>query len=150
MSVKKYVVTLSQDEREQVERVARSYKASSRERLHARILLRADSAVGDKDTEIAAALHTCSMTVSRVRQHCFEEGWRAAVYRRPQTRRKARVLDGSAEAHLIALACSAPPEGHQRWSLVLLKERLIELEVVDTVSHETIRQTLKKTHSSHG
>jgi len=153
MRTQKYAVKLTAEARSAVERLARSYKRSARERLHARILLRADDAAeggGATDAAIATELRTCVATAGRVRRHCVKEGWQAAVFRRPQAHRKARVLDGAGEAQLIALACGAPPEGYKRWSLRLLRERLIELQIVDTVSSETVRQTLKKTRSSHG
>ena len=149
MRAKKYTVALSGEDRLAVEKVARSYRRSERERLHARILLQA-AADDATDAEVAAELHTCVATVGRVRRHCAEEGWKAAVYRRPQGHRKARVLDGAGEAHLIAIACGAPPDGHKRWSLVLLKERLIEMRITDSISTETVRQTLKKTHLNLG
>ena len=148
MRSKKYPVRLDAESRLAVERIARSYRRSERERQHARILLRV--AEGETDAAIAAAVGSCVATVGRVRRHCAEEGWKAAVFRRPQAHRKARALDGAGEAQLIALACGAPPEGHKRWSLVLLKERLLELHVVDSISPETVRQTLKKTRSSRG
>lgn len=148
MSAKRFPVELSAEVRPAVERVARSHRRSARERQHARILLR--SADGATDEAIAVELRTCVATVRRVRQHCGEEGWKAAVFRRPQARHKPRVLDGAGEAQLVALACGAPPDGQQRWSLVLLQQRLIELHVVDAISKETVRQTLKKTHSSRG
>lgn len=153
MRAREYVVALSEDERARVERVARSHRRSARERLHARIVLRADSAAeggARPDAGIAEELHSCVNTVGRVRRRCAQAGWKAAVYRQAQAHRKARVLDGAGEAHLIAVACGDPPEGHKRWSLMLLKQRLIELHIVDTISHETVRRTLKKTSSSLG
>lgn len=146
-------MTLCQEDRLSVEQVARSHRRSARERLHARIVLRADSAGeggGATDAVIARELRTCVNTVGRVRRGCAEQGWKAAVYRRAQAHRKARVLDGEAEAHLIALACGEPPEGHKRWSLMLLRQRVIELHLVDAISHETVRRTLQKTRSSPG
>lgn len=148
MRSKKYPVELTADERLAVERVGRSGRRSARERLHARILLR--TAGGERDAAIAQVLRTSVATVGRVRQRCTEAGWKAAVFRRPQAHHKVRKLDGAGEAQLIALACGAPPEGYRRWSLALLQKRLIELQIVDTISDETVRQTLKKTHSSHG
>lgn len=148
MRAKQYAVGLMAEERSAVERVSRSYRRSERERRHARILLRTEE--GSTDAAIAEALRTCVATVGRVRQRCAEGGWRAAVYRRPPARHKARKLDGAGEARLIALACGAPPEGYKRWSLTLLQQRLIELHVVDIFSDETVRQTLKKTRSSRG
>ncbi len=99
---------------------------------------------------IADALEVHPATVARVRQQYVTAGLEAALHRKAPDRLYQRKLDGDQEAHLIALACSAPPEGRQRWTLQLLAERLVALEVVDTVSHETVRQTLKQTSSSRG
>ena len=147
MPAKKYVVTLCDQQRQELERIAASNKRSLRERTRARILLLADTARpegGLKDTDISQAVHTCVLTVGRVRRRFYEEGQEAAFKHKPQQNRKQRLLDGEAEAHLIALTCSTPPEGHKRWSLHLLQDRLIQERIVDTVSHETVRQTLKK------
>jgi hypothetical protein len=88
--------------------------------------------------------------VARVRARYIAAGLEAAVYRKPPARQYRRRLDGEQEAHLVALTCSAPPEGHRRWTLRLLADRLVELEVVESVSYETVRQVLKQTGSSHG
>jgi hypothetical protein len=89
-------------------------------------------------------------TVARIRQRDVVAGLEAAVYRKPPARSYRRRLDGEQEAHLVALTCSAPPEGHQRWTLRLLADRLVELQVVESVSYETVRQALKQTSSSRG
>jgi transposase len=99
--------------------------------------------------KVAQAVEVSQPTVSRVRKQYFEEGLQAALNRRPPKREYHRKLDGEQEARLIALACSEPPEGHSRWSLRLLADKLVELEVVDDVSYQTVRRTLKKTNSSH-
>ncbi len=128
-------------------------KRPLRERTRARILLLADTAAPEgahKDTDISKTLHTCTLTVGRIRRRFCQEGQEAAFKHKPQQNRKQRVLDGEAEAHLIALTCSTPPQGHKRWSLHLLQNRLIEERIVDTVSHETVRQTLKKTNLNPG
>jgi transposase len=127
--------------------VARSYKNSQRERTRARILLLADAAPeggGCKDEVICDKARTSASTVVRVRQRFAQEGLEAALSHKPQEKRKARKLDGAGEAHLIALVCSTPPAGHQQWGLHLLKEKLIEMQVVETISHEAVRTTLKK------
>ena len=153
MPAKKYVVTLSDQQRQELERIAASNKRSLRERTRARILLLADTAGpegGRKDTDISKTVHSCVLTVGRIRRRFCQEGQEAAFKHKPQQNRKRRILDGEAEAHLIALTCSTPPEGHKRWSLHLLQNRLIEERIVDTVSHETVRQTLKKTSLNPG
>ncbi len=153
MPAKKYVVTLCDQQRQDLERVATANKRSLRERTRARILLLADTAGpdgGHKDTDISKTVHTCVLTVGRIRRRFCQDGQEPAFKHKQQHNRKRRVLDGEAEAHLIALTCSTPPEGHKRWSLHLLQDRLIEQRIVDTVSHETVRQTLKKTNSNPG
>lgn len=98
----------------------------------------------DKDAAIAAQVKVCLPTVNRVRQRFVERGLQPSLRRKEQEHRKERLLDGAGEAHLIALVCSAPPDGHKRWGLHLLKDTLIEQQVVNTISHEAVRQTLKK------
>jgi len=103
------------------------------------------------DDRIADAVEVSTDTVGRVRQRFVEDGLDAALARKPQARpSRERKLDGRAEARLIALACSAPPDGRKRWTLTLLADRLVELDVVDAVGRETVRQTLQKTPSSRG
>jgi len=153
MPAKQFVVALSEEQRQKVEIVARSYKHSQRERTRARILLLADTQReegGLGDAVICEQLKVCNATVGQVRRRCVQEGVDAAVYHRRQAKRKARLLDGRAEAFLIATVCGAPPEGQKRWTLHLLAERLIQYGYVDALSHETVRQTLKKTNSSRG
>ena len=149
----KYVVTLTDEERGALRKLVSSGRAAARRLTHARILLQADSGPGGpgaSDGGIAAALGVGHATVERVRQRFVEEGLEAALERRPSRRDYRRKLDGRAEARLIALACSQPPAGRSRWTLRLLADRLVVLEVVDAVSHECVRQTLKKTSSSLG
>ena len=153
MSAKKYRVSLAEAERDELTRWSKSQRHSERERKRARILLLADEAKeggADKDADIAAQVKVSSPTVNRVRQRFVERGLEPSLRRKEQERRKARLLDGAGEAHLIALVCGAPPDGHKRWGLHLLKDTLIEQRVVDTISHEAVRQTLKKMHSSPG
>ncbi len=153
MSAKKYRVALTEAEREELTRWSKSQHHSERERKRARILLLADEA-GEggaaTDAAIAAQVRVCLPTVNRVRQRFVERGLQPSLRRKEQEHRKERLLDGAGEAHLIALVCGAPPDGHKRWGLHLLKDTLIEQRVVDTISHEAVRQTLKKMHSSPG
>jgi transposase len=128
-------------------------KAAARTLTHARILLKADEgAAGPRltDDEIADVLEVNRSTVERVRIRCVEDGFEAALRPRPSRQVPPRKLDGAQEAHLVALACSPAPKGRKRWSLRLLADTLVELEIVDDISHETVRQTLKKTRSSRG
>jgi transposase len=146
---KKYLVTLTPDERERLTCMISAGKASALSLIRARILLKADQSEGGpawEDARIAEALDVGPRTVERVRQRFVERGLDAALARKPQDRPSVRrKLDGRAEARLIALACSAPPEGRVVWTLKLLAGRLVELEVVESVSYETVRQVLKKT-----
>ena len=103
-----------------------------------------------KDEEIARSLQIGNATVERVRRRCVEEGVEAALGRKEQLRRRQKKLDGLGEAHLIALACGEPPEGRAGWMLQLLADRLVECEIVESISTETVRQTLKKTNSNLG
>lgn len=150
--MKKYRVTLTAAERDELERLLARGKADVRKLKHAQVLLKADQAAGGPawtDERIVAALDVGVATVQRLRQRFVEKGLQAALspYRGGK-RVYERKLDGEQEAKLIALACSTPPEEHGRWSLRLLAGRMVELQYVDTLSHETVRQTLKKTCSS--
>jgi len=151
---KKYRVTLTPEERDELSRLVAAGKAAARALAHARILLKADQAEGGpawEDARIAQALDVGHRTIGRVRQRFVEEGLAAALGRKKQDRpSRPRKLDGRAEARLIALACSAPPEGRAEWTMRLLAGKLVELEVVDTISDETVRRVLKKTRSSRG
>jgi transposase len=116
-------------------------------------LLKADVGAGSRrwtDTEIAEALDTSAATVHRVRQAFVEQGLEAALSRKRPTGRQYRQLDGAQEAQLIAVTCSAPPTGRARWTLKLLADKLVALDIVDTISPECVRTTLKKTRSNHG
>jgi len=153
MPAKQYHVLLDEAQRTRLEAAARSNKNSPRERTRARILLLADAAPagGDaKDEVICQKVRTSASTVVRVRQRFAQAGVEAALSHKPQEKRKARKLDGAGEAHLIALVCSAPPAGHKQWGLHLLKDKLIEMQVVDSISHEAVRTTLKKMHLNRG
>jgi transposase len=152
--MKKYKVTLTAEERQQLHDLIAAGKAAAQKLTHARILLKADAAVGGPawtDERMAEALEVSVATVERLRQRFVELGLEAALGRKKQDRpSRERKLDGRAEARLIALACSAPPEGRKEWTLRLLADRLVELEIVDTICHETVRRVLKKTRSSRG
>src|SRR5918911_2563608 len=151
--VKLYRVKLTPEERSRLHELLSKGKTAARTLTHARILLKADEGeAGPRltDDEIAEALEVNRSTVERVRIRCVEEGFEAALRPRPSRQVHPRKLDGAQEAHLVALACSPAPKGRKRWSLRLLADKLVELEVIDDISHETIRQTLKKTRSSRG
>jgi transposase len=131
--------------------MARRGKAAARPLLHARILWKADSgpeAPAWSDEAISEALEVHTTTVARVRQRFVEQGFEAALRPQPTTRRYERKLDGAAEAHLIALACGPAPEGRAHWTLRLLADQLVELQHVSSISHETVRRTLKQTSCS--
>ena len=150
--MKAFTVKLTEVERRHLQAVSAAGTTPARQGLHARILLKADqSDAGPQwsDARIGEALDVSRATVERVRKQYVTAGLDAAlVRRRPPPR--LRKVDGAGEAYLIATACSAPPEGHKRWTLRLLAGKLIELEQVDTISHETVRQILKKTRSNRG
>ena len=150
MSAKKHPVTLTDPDRQRLEKAVRSNKNSLRERTRARVLLAAGHPAEFTDAQVAHQAGCCRALVGRVRRR-FAAGGRAAALRQAaQPRRKPRRLDGGAEARLVAVACSAPPAGRQRWTVRLLAGRLVEMEIVDSVSHETVRATLKKMRSSRG
>ena len=153
MPTKRYRVTLTKEERAELSGVVSKGKGAAGRMTRARILLMADenqAEGGWKDADIARALGVHARTVERTREKCVVMGLEAALnHRRPQKRR-GKVLDGAAEARLAQLACTAAPDGHERWSLQMLADKLIELEVVETVSRETVRTTLKKMNLSPG
>jgi transposase len=154
MPQKKYLVTLSAGERAHLDSLVTSGKRSARTVTRAHILLKADQADGGPrwdDGRIADAFRCGRRTVERVRQRFVEAGLEAALTHKAQDRpSRSPVLDGAAEARLIAVACSAPPEDQAAWTLSLLADRLVELEVVESVSRDTVRRVLKKTRSSRG
>ena len=149
----KYVVRLNPEEQAQLLALVNTGRAAAVKLLHARILLKADVRAGSRhwtDTEIADALDTSASTVHRVRQAFVEQGLEAALARKRPTGRQYRKLDGRQEAQLIAVACSPPPAGRGRWTLKLLADKLVALEIVDSISAECVRTTLKKTPSIRG
>ena len=147
---KKYRVTLSGEERDELTPLIRKEKASARKLAHARILLPVDESElgsGSTDEQTAPALNLSTRTIERVRERFVEQGLAAALLPQPSTRRDERALAGAQEARRIALACHAPPEGKPRWTLRLLAEPAVEGKIVDTVSHESVHPALKKTNS---
>ena len=145
--MKKHVVDLNKDEKERLESLTTKGKNGARKIRRARILLLADEGYIDK--EIARALGAAVTTVERVRKRFVEEGLEAALSERPRPG-ATRKLDGHQEAYLVALACSDPPEGKKRWSMQLLADRLVEVGMVEEISDETVRRTLKKGTSNRG
>ena len=142
---KKYIVDLSEEERNQLQRLVRSGKDSARRIRYAQGLLKAN--VGWIDEKIAEAFDMSTNTVGRLRQRFVQEGLEVALGSRSHRPRPyARKLDGEREAQLIALACSEPPEGHTRWTLRMLADKMVELTYVDSLSHEAVRQVFKKTN----
>ena len=153
MPKKMHQIRLSPEERAQLESIVRKGKANAHVQRHTRILLLADSdgpEGGWSDWQIARAAQTSIPTVERVRRVCVEHGLERALKRKDPEREYLRKLDGRGEAQLIALSCGVAPEGRARWTLRLLAARLVELEIVESISHEAVRQTLKKTSSSRG
>jgi len=152
-TVGKYIVRLTPEEREHLISLTKNGKVAAKKLNHARILLLADiSEVGQrlKDEEIAKLEHVSTKTVSRVRQQLVEEGLEAALNHKTHIRTKPRRLDGEQEAKLIAICCSEAPEGRARWTLKLLRDQLIEMEVVENIAKDTVRLTLKKMNLSLG
>ena len=152
ISVKKYVVRLSDEERQRLSDLIRKGKSPAQRLLKARILLKADvagSGEGWRDSQIIQALETSTSLVYRVRKQLVEEGFEAVLSPKQRAMPAVpRIFDGAKEARLIALACSEPPPGRVRWTLRLLEEKVVELHIVDHASDNTIGRTLKKTRSS--
>jgi transposase len=149
----KYIVRLTAEERMQLTELISTGRRAASVLTRARMLLKADASEGGphwSDQEIAEAVETSLSSIHRVRQTFVEEGLAAVLARQQPTGRQYHKLDGAQEARLVALTCSAPPEGRVRWTLQLLADRLVELEVVDTIGRECVRTTLKKTTSSRG
>lgn len=144
---KQYIVTLKREEREQLLGLLKRGKVSARKLCRAQILLQADE--GHTDVTIATGLHVARTTVERLRHRFVEEGLEAALAERRRPGAKPK-LDGRQEAYLIALACSTPPQGRERWTMQLLAERVVEVGLVDSISDDTVGRTLKKTRSNPG
>ena len=153
MSVPRYPITLTNEERECLTRLIRTGKSSAYEQIVARVLLKADSSQQEplSDGEIAQALEISRRTVIRLKKRFVCEGLSAVLERRyPKERPERRKVNGHLEAHLIATACGPAPEGRQHWTLRLLADYMVQLDDVDQISYETVRQVLKKTNSSPG
>lgn len=153
MVMKLYRVTLTIDERRTLKKLVSSGKTAARKITHARILLLTDESSeegNNTDQSIVQSLQVSVVTVERVRQRFVEQGLESALNRQVQKNRKSKKLDGEAEAFLVATACSAAPEGRKSWTLRLLADRLVECEVVESISHETVRKALKKTNLNLG
>ena len=149
MPQKRYLVTLTPEERRDLAKLVSAGRRSARTLTRARILLKADQADGGPgwdDARIAEALDCGASTVARIRRKFADGGLDAALHRKRPAGRQYRKLDGRQEARLVALACSPAPDGRARWTLKLLADKLVELEVFDSVSDETVRRVLKKTN----
>jgi len=150
---KRYRVTLTEEEGQELRAMVTAGKAAARKLVRARVLLLVDQAEGGpakSDLEILDALGCGRATVERIRKQFVEDGLEETLQPKPSTRVYERRLDGKAEAHLVAIACGAPPEGRSRWTLRLLGDRMVALGHVESVAHETVRRTLKKTNLSLG
>lgn len=153
MTAKKYRVVLTDEEQRELKSLVSKGRAAAYKQTHARILLLSDENQDGgamQDQDIAGALKVGIATVERVRRRCVEEGVEASLGRREQLNRRQKKLDGQGEAHLIALACSQAPEGRAGWTLQLMADQLVKLEIVESISTETVRRTLKKTNLSLG
>ena len=146
----KYKVELSEEQRQTLEKITSSGTYTSRKIKHAQILLKSDQKIGWGYEQIMAAYDVTAVTIVKVRKTFVGQGLEAALQRKKPNREYKHVLDGEAEAHLIALACSEPPQGREHWSLRLLQNRFVKLGYIDSISHETIRRMLKKTRPSPG
>jgi transposase len=149
----KYKVTLTQAERETLLSITRTGTHTSKRFIHALILLNCDEGeFSDKvnNEDVARVLKISERTIDRVKKKLVEEGFDAALEIKPTTREYDRKVDGDMEAHLVALACSKPPDGFSGWSLRLLADKMIELKYAERMSHETVRRTLKKTNYNLG
>jgi transposase len=147
--MKRYVVNLTKDERASLDDLVKRQRVSAVKRQRAMILLKAED--GLTDEEVAEDLGVGRATVERVRKRCVERGVAAAIERKPQEDpSRPRKFDGASEAKLVQIACSSPPEGRANWTLSLLSDRLVELEVFDSISKSSVQRALKKTTSSPG
>ena len=146
----RYIVELTDEEREQLKEIISKNKASRHTIVNAYILLKADVVCGWMYEDIANAYNVSTKKVEFVRKRFVEEGLATALSRKPVTNTHRRKITGEEEAHLIALCCSQAPEGHDRWTLRMLADKMVELDIVESVSHETVRQTLKKTNLNRG
>ena len=148
---KRYVVRLSLEERDQLEGLVNRGREAAYRRRHAQVLLLVDEGEHGPsliDREAAERVGCTRRTVEQIRERCVCEGVPSALERRPRRRERTRVLDGDGEARLVSLACSEPPPGQARWTLQMLRDRLVELKVVESISTEAVRQVLKKHHQT--
>ncbi len=153
MPAKKYKIVLTDDERASLRTLISTGKAAARKLTHARVLLACEETAeqrGASDTEVAERVHVSRATVERIRKAFVEEGLEGALNAKRPRQTRPPKFDGESEARLIAVACSEPPQGQVRWTLKLLADELVELDVFDSVSTETVRQTLKKTNLNLG
>lgn len=153
MPAKKYRVKLTEDERKDLKDLLNKGRIAARKQTHARILLQCDESgenPAKKDQEVAEALNTSICSIERVRQRFVEGGLESALNPKLQERHRAKKLDGAAEAFLVATVCTEAPEGRAEWTMQLLADKLVECGIVDSISDETIRQTLKKTRLNPG
>jgi transposase len=146
----RYAVDLTDPERAALREIISKNKAKRSTIINAYILLKADRTCGWTNADIASAYEVSTKKVEQLKKRFVEEGVEAALYRKPVTNAHRRKITGDEEAHLIALYCSQAPEGHERWTLRMLADKLVELTIVDSVSHETVRRTLKKTNLNPG
>lgn len=148
--MKKHIIQLTAEQRHALEALTSKGQAAAREIAHAHILLKSDEGSWT-DAQISQAFGVSEVTIWRVRRRFVEQGLAEALHRRAQPERpEKRKVTGEQEAHLVALVCSPPPAGYQRWSIRLVRKRAVELEIVEQVGRETIRQTLKKMNSNPG
>lgn len=151
MPAKKYIVRLSVTERQQLNKLVKTGKIAAYKRQRAQILLKADIGIegpGLIDKDIAVSLEIAPRTVERTRQRLVEKGLEKALERETRQRSRTLKLDGEQQAHLIALCCSEPPQGYNRWNLRLLSKTMVALDYVESISPETVRQVLKKRHQT--
>jgi len=146
----KYLVVLSEEQRQHLEKITSSGKVSARQMKRAQILLKSDVQVNWSYERMREAFDVSAVTIAAVRKGFVEQGLEVALQRKKPDREYEQVLDGEGEAHLIALACSEPPTGRKHWSLRLLQSRFVKLGHADSISYETIRRVLKKTNSNPG
>jgi len=151
--MKKYKITLTPEERKELGIIIRKGRASARKRIHAEILLRADEAEGQngwKDADVAEAYGVSLRTVERIRERFVTEGFAAALQPKAEQKNRAHKFDGEKEAKLIMLACGKPPKGRTRWTLQLLADSMVELKYMESISHQGVKNVLKKTNLSLG
>ena len=146
----RYAVDLINTERAALQEILSNSKAKRSTIINAYVLLKADKSCGWTNEDIASAYEVSTKKVEQLKKRFVEEGFEAALSRKPVTNVHCRKITGEEEAHLIALCCSQAPEGYERWTLRMLADKMVELDIVDSVSHETIRRTLKKTNLNLG